>query len=137
MLTCDGNVTTLCACAFVNTMPSAASRSRNGVFTRVLPEYPTASARSVSIVTRMTSGLPCSAFGGAEGSRWQARIETAASAREKRRIDRAKDTCARKRGSDFVRSTLECGGKATALGGRWNRDEPQHVMLATSSRCVT
>jgi len=29
--------------------------------------------------------------------------------------------------ADFVRSTLECGGKATALGGRWNRDDAQPV----------
>jgi hypothetical protein len=30
----------------------------------------------------------------------------------------------------FVRSTLECGGKATALGGWWNRENPQRLMLA-------
>src|SRR6476661_2082776 len=36
--------------------------------------------------------------------------------------------------SRFVRSTLECGGKATALGGRWNCDDSQRVMLARSSR---
>ena len=32
----------------------------------------------------------------------------------------------------FVRSTLDCGGKATALGGRRNRDAPQRLMRATS-----
>src|SRR6185295_3658590 len=37
----------------------------------------------------------------------------------------------KKCGAHFVRSTLECGGKATALGGRWNRDGPHRVMLAT------
>jgi len=26
----------------------------------------------------------------------------------------------------------KCGGKATALGGRWNRDDTQRVMLATA-----
>jgi len=34
----------------------------------------------------------------------------------------------------FVRSTLECGGKATALGGWWNHDDSQSVMLAQLSR---
>ena len=37
----------------------------------------------------------------------------------------------------FVRSTLECGGKATALGGRWKRDDSQRVMLAPSAGSVT
>jgi hypothetical protein len=36
----------------------------------------------------------------------------------------------------FVRSTLECGGKATALGGRWNRDDSPRAMLATSFAIV-
>src|SRR5205823_4575248 len=71
MFVCDGSVTTLCACAFAKTTPSEASLSRNGVLTLVLPEKPTESARSVSMVTRMMSGLSppgATAFSG----RWQA-----------------------------------------------------------------
>ncbi len=50
---CDGSVTTACACANVNRAPWAASRSRRGVAAR--PPYdPSASARSVSIVTIRT-----------------------------------------------------------------------------------
>jgi hypothetical protein len=36
--------------------------------------------------------------------------------------------------AQFVRSTLECGGNAAALEGRWNREDPQRVMLAQPSR---
>jgi hypothetical protein len=43
----------------------------------------------------------------------------------------------RKWGARFVRSTLECARRrAAALGGRWNRDDPQRVMLAASARCA-
>src|SRR5258708_4699133 len=57
MFAWDGSVITLWACAPVNTSPWRARRSRFGVRTRVFPAKPSASARSVSIVTRMTSGL--------------------------------------------------------------------------------
>jgi hypothetical protein len=40
----------------------------------------------------------------------------------------------KKCGARFVRSTLECGGKATALGGWWNREDAQQEMLAQSAR---
>src|SRR6478735_8487513 len=43
-------------------MPRAARLSRYGVFTRLLPAKPSASARSVSIVMRRTSGGPLRRF---------------------------------------------------------------------------
>src|SRR4051812_20002246 len=50
MLACDTSVTTACACAKVKRAPCDASASRFGV--AALPPYdPSASARSVSIVT--------------------------------------------------------------------------------------
>src|SRR6266536_3938922 len=55
MFVWEARVTTLCACAFEKFNPSAAIRSRNGVFTREFPAKPTESARSVSMVMRMMS----------------------------------------------------------------------------------
>src|SRR5579864_9551136 len=55
MLVCDGSVTTLWACAAVNTRPPAASRSSSGVGDGRRPPNPGASARSVSMVTRSRS----------------------------------------------------------------------------------
>ncbi len=57
MFAWDGSVITLWACAPVNTSPCRASRSRFGVRARVFPAKPSASARSVSMVIRTTSGL--------------------------------------------------------------------------------
>src|SRR5215471_16326239 len=59
MLACDTSVTTACACAKVNRAPRDASASRLGVGARP-PYEPSASARSVSIVT---SRMLRSAFG--------------------------------------------------------------------------
>src|SRR5688572_32806490 len=56
MFTCEGRVTTLWACALVKVADWRASPSRNGVRTFGFPAYPSASARSVSIVTSMMSG---------------------------------------------------------------------------------
>src|SRR5215472_13353368 len=55
---------TLWAWASMKTIPSRAIRSRFGVPARDFPEKPGASARSVSIVTRMTSsfGAPANGF---------------------------------------------------------------------------
>src|SRR5580765_7409440 len=64
MLTWEQSVTTFCPCASSKTAPSAASRSRFGVVPRRLPRNPTASARSVSIVTStMSGGGPENALG--------------------------------------------------------------------------
>src|SRR5436190_11673793 len=56
MFAWDGSVITLWACAPVNTSPCRARRSRFGVRARVFPAKPSASARSVSMVIRTTSG---------------------------------------------------------------------------------
>src|SRR5262249_23170879 len=55
MLVWDGSVTTLWAWASVYTRPAAARRSSSGVCERGLPAKWGASARSVSMVTRMIS----------------------------------------------------------------------------------
>src|SRR5712691_9080368 len=79
---------TLWACALAKTTPRAASESRNGVLTLVLPEKPTASARRVSMVIRMTSramGL-CAASGWREHA---AKIRRAIVAIALRRLERS------------------------------------------------
>src|SRR5262245_46771056 len=76
MLACDTSVTTAWACANVNRAPCAASPSRLGVGAR--PPYdPSASARSVSIVTRRTLR---SVFGASENERPPLHESTAAAA---------------------------------------------------------
>src|SRR4051794_3223555 len=84
MLVCEARVTTLCACALVNTRPCAARRSSTGVWDFALPENPGASARRVSMVIRTMSGDGAAALtgrgfgGGAAASITPASAATAA-----------------------------------------------------------
>src|ERR1700724_1350537 len=82
MLVCEGSVTTLWACAAVNTRPPAASRSSSGVGDGRRPPNPGASARSVSMVTstRARGGAGAGAPAPAERPAAAAAIATAIAA---------------------------------------------------------
>src|SRR3954453_23178747 len=111
MLVCEARVTTLCACALVNTRPCAARRSSTGVWDLGLPENPGASARRVLMVIRTMSrdaadGADAADGRGFGGGAAAAAITTPASAATAAKLH------------VFIRRGIVAGGRTRVRRGR-------------------